>query len=300
MTPAATSPTITLNNGVAMPSLGLGVYLAPPEKTADAVETAIARGYRLIDTAAAYGNERQVGQGIAYSGIDRAEMFVTTKLWMSDYGYDSTLRAFDTSLRRLGLDYVDLYLLHWPVPAHFDNTVASYRAVEKLLADGRVRAIGVSNFSPKHLENLIGRTEVVPAVNQVELHPFFTQPDVRDANARSGVITQSWSPIGGVLSNHPADPDNVLRPIDHPTVTALADTYAKTAAQVVLRWHIQHGLSAIPKSVKPHRIAENIDIFDFALTPDDIPAIDALDTGVRGSPDPDAVDATTFKLTTEG
>src|SRR5262249_35606108 len=200
------------NNGVVMPALGLGVYLASPEETVGAVETAMARGYRLIDTAAAYGNEQQVGEGIARSGIDRAEVFLTTKLWISDYGYDSTLRAFEASLRRLGLDYLDLYLLHWPVPANFDATVASYRAAEKLLADGRVRAIGVSNFNPEHLENLIDDTEVVPALNQVELHPFFTQPDVCHADARYGVLTQSWSPIGGVLSNHPADPDHVLRP----------------------------------------------------------------------------------------
>ena len=177
----AKSPLITLNNGVQMPALGLGVFLSPPEQTADAVQTAIADGYRLIDTAAAYGNERQVGEGIRRSGINRSEMFVTTKLWLTNYGYESTLRAFDVSLRKLGLEYLDLYLLHWPVPSDFETTVASYRAAEKLLADGRVRAIGVSNFSAKHLENLMAGTKVIPAVNQVELHPFFIQQELRDA-----------------------------------------------------------------------------------------------------------------------
>lgn len=191
-----------------------------------------------------------------------ADIFVTTKLWLSDYGYDSTHRAFDASLHRLGLDHVDLYLLHWPVPADFDATVDSYQAAEKILADGQARAIGVSNFGPRHLADLLDRTDVVPAVNQVELHPFFTQPDVRAADAAHGIVTQSWSPIGGVLSNHPAGPGTAVRPIGHPTVTSLAARYGRTPAQVVLRWHVQHGLSAIPKSVRAHRIAENIDIFD--------------------------------------
>lgn len=291
---AAMTPLITFNNGVQMPALGLGVYQSEPEETVSAVKTAIENGYRLIDTAAAYFNEKQVGEGIAHSGIDRAEVFVTTKLWISDYGYDSALRAFDASLRRLGLGYLDLYLLHWPVPSGLDATVASYQAAEQLLADGRVRAIGVCNHSPRHLETLISRTEVMPTVNQVELHPYFVQPDVRDADARHGVVTQSWSPIGGVNVYQPADPNNVKNPLEHPTVVKLAAKYRKTPAQVVLRWHIDHGLSAIPKSVRAHRIAENIDIFDFALTPEEIAAIDAMDTGVRGGPDPDDVDTTLF------
>jgi len=183
------SPSIDLGNGVRMPALGLGVFLSPPEQTAAAVEAAIACGYRLVDTAAAYNNERQVGEGIRRSGIDRTEMFVTTKLWMTNYGYEATLRAFDASLGRLGLDYLDLYLLHWPMPSDFAATVASYRAAERLLAEGRVRAIGVSNFSPQHLETLIAQTDVVPAVNQVELHPYFTQQEVRDADTRYGLVT---------------------------------------------------------------------------------------------------------------
>ena len=290
------SPLITLNNGVKMPALGLGVYQSSPEQTVKAVESAIAHGYRLIDTAAAYLNERQVGEGIVRSGIKRSEVFVTTKLWISDYGYESTLRAFDASLRKLGLDYVDLYLLHWPVPSGFEATVASYQAAEKLLAHGRVRAIGVCNFSAKHLENLIARIKVVPAVNQVEMHPFFIQRAVRDADTRHGIVTQSWSPIGGVNVYAPANPNAVKNPLEHPVVVKLAAKYGKTPAQVVLRWHMDHGLSAIPKSVRPERIAENIDIFDFSLTADEVAAIDGIDSGVRGGPDPEIVDTRLFNF----
>lgn len=204
------------------------------------------------------------------------------------------LRAFDASLRRLGLDYIDLYLLHWPMPSDFEATVAAYRAAEKLLADGRVRAIGVCNFGPKHLEALIACTDVVPAVNQVELHPYFTQQDVRDADAAHGIVTQSWSPLGGVYRYAPQRPEDVKNCLEEPTVVDLAAKYTKTPAQVVLRWHIEHGLSAIPKSVRPERIAENIAIFDFALTPEEVAAIDALDTGVRGGPDPEIVDTKRF------
>jgi diketogulonate reductase-like aldo/keto reductase len=296
---AERSPIITLNNGVEMPALGLGVYQSSPEQTSGAVKAAIANGYRLIDTAAAYFNERQVGEGIVRSGIDRSELFVTTKLWISDYGYERTLRAFHASQRKLGLDYVDLSLLHWPVPTDFEATVASYRAGEKLLADGRVRAIGVCNFGAKHLENLIARTTVVPAVNQVELHPFFIQREVREADARHGVVTQSWSPIGGVNVYAPRDPNAVKNPLEHPVVAKLAAKYGKTPAQVVLRWHIEHGLSAIPKSVRPERIAENIDVFNFRLTANEIAAIDALDTGVRGGPDPEIVDTKLFSFSIE-
>lgn len=299
-TMTGTSPPIALNNGVEMPALGLGVYQSSSEETTGAVETAIADGYRLIDTAAAYFNERQVGEGIRRSGIDRSEIFVTTKLWISDYGYDSALRAFDVSLRKLGLDYLDLYLLHWPMPSDFDTTVASYQAAKKLLAEGRVRAIGVCNHSAKHLENLIDRTEVVPAVNQVELHPFFIQRELRDAHSRLGIVTQAWSPLGGVNVYAPADPNAVKNPLEHPVIVALAARYGKTPAQVMLRWHIEHGFSAIPKSVRPERIAENIDIFDFKLTPEEITAIDAIDTGVRGGPDPEVVDTKMFSLSIEG
>jgi diketogulonate reductase-like aldo/keto reductase len=281
------SPLIELNNGVEMPALGLGVYQSAPEETAGAVESAIANGYRLIDTAAAYGNEREVGEGLRDSGIDRSEVFVTTKLWISDYGHDSALRAFETSMDNLGLDYLDLYLLHWPVPSDFEATVASYKAAEKMLAGGRVRAIGVCNFNPRHLEDLVARADVVPAVNQVELHPYFAQKEARGANASHGVLTQSWSPIGGVYKNHPKDPDRVTNLLDDPTVGELAFKHGKTPAQVILRWHIENGLSAIPKSVRAPRIAENIGVFDFALSPEDVAAINALDAGMRGGPDPD-------------
>jgi diketogulonate reductase-like aldo/keto reductase len=294
------SALITLNNGVTMPALGLGTLnRSAPERTADAVECAIDNGYRLIDTAASYANERQVGEGIVRSGIARSELFVTTKLWISDYGDERALRACDASLRRLGLDYADLYLLHWPVPSDFAATVASYRAAETLLAEGRVRAIGVCNHSAQHLENLIVRIDVVPAVHQVELHPFFIQRELRDAHARHGIVTQSWSPLGGVNVYAPADPHTVRNPLTHPVIVELAAKYGKTPAQVVLRWHIDHGLSAIPKSVRPERIAENIDNFDFVLTADDIAAIDAMDTGVRGGPDLEIVDTKLFTWTIE-
>jgi diketogulonate reductase-like aldo/keto reductase len=293
---SANGPLITLNNGVKMPALGLGVYQSPPEQTVTAVEAALSTGYRLIDTAAAYLNEREVGEGIRRSGIDRSEVFVTTKLWMSDYGCDRTLRAFGISQRKLGLDYVDLYLLHWPVPTDFETTVASYKAAEKLLVEGRVRAVGVSNFSPRDLDGLIARTTVVPAVNQVELHPFFTQRAVREADAAHGIVTQAWSPIGGVNRYVPKDATAVKNPLEHPTVVRVAAKYGKTPAQVVLRWHVEHGVSAIPKSVRPERIAGNFDIFDFSLTPDEVAAIDALDTGIRGGPDPEQVNPQMFNF----
>jgi diketogulonate reductase-like aldo/keto reductase len=299
MTTKTTPPTLRLNNGVAMPALGLGVFQSPPEESTAAVETAIADGYRLIDTAASYDNEREVGAAIRASRIERTEIFVTTKLWISDYGYDEALVGFQGCLRRLGLDHVDLFLLHQPVPTDFDRTVEAYAAMEKLLSQGRARAIGVSNFSEQHLENLMRRTEVVPAVNQVELHPFFTQQPLREFHARHGIATEAWSPLGGIHRYRPADPEAVLNALEHPTVTSLADKYGKTAAQVVLRWHIDQGVVAIPKSVKPHRIAENIAVFDFELTADEVAAIDALDTGVRGGPDPEAINMATYPKTVE-
>ncbi|MFD7283487.1 aldo/keto reductase [Streptomyces sp. NPDC059862] len=280
------NPTIMLNNGVRMPALGLGVFQSPPEETVPAVEAALQIGYRLIDTAA-YGNEKEVGEGIRRSGLDRSEVFVTTKLWLSDYGYESALRAFDTSLGKLGLDYLDLYLLHWPVPSTFEATVASYRAAEKLLAEGRVRAIGVCNHNPAHLRTLTEQTEVVPAVNQVELHPYFVQREVREADAGHGIVTQSWSPLGGVNVYWDGGRNKAKNPLEHPTVGEIAARYGKTPAQVILRWHLEHGLSAIPKSVKAHRIAENFDIFDFTLTAGEVASINTIDTGVRGGPDPD-------------
>ena len=292
------NPPVTLNNGVQMPALGFGVFLTPPEQTTAAVQTAITDGYRLIDTAAGYLNERQVGQGIAASGIGRGDVFVTTKLWVSDYGYDGALRAFGTSLRKMGLDYLDLYLLHWPVPSDFENTIGSWRAAEKLLADGQVRAIGVCNFTVSHLEHLIAATGVVPAVNQVELHPFFTQPGLQQAHARLGIATQAWSPIGGVYGRNPdAAPQAARSPMEHPVVTSIAAAHGKTPAQVLLRWHIQQGRSAIPKSVHAERIAENFDVFGFTLSSEELAAIDALDTGVRAGSDPETFDASSYPIT---
>jgi diketogulonate reductase-like aldo/keto reductase len=224
---------------------------------------------------------------------------VATKLWISDYGYEQALVGFDGCLRRLGLDYVDLFLLHHPVPSDFDGTVAAYKAAEQMLADGRARAIGVSNFSERHLENLFSQTEVVPAVNQVELHPFFTQQALRDFHAANGIVTQAWSPLGGVNRYRPSDASDVKNPLEHATIVELAAKYGKTPAQVVLRWHLEHGISAIPKSVKPYRIAENFDVFDFALTPDEVAAIDALDTGARGGPDPELVNTELYPFKVE-
>jgi len=298
-TTTAKGPNLTLNNGVSMPAFGLGVYQSRPEETIEAVKLAIANGYGLIDTAAAYFNEEQVGEGIRQSGIRREEIFVTTKLWMSDYGYDETLHAFDRSIRKLGLEYLDLYLLHWPLPSDFEKTVASYKAAERLLADKRVRAIGVSNFSREHLRNLMARATVTPAVNQVELHPFFTQRELREADAQLGIVTQAWSPIGGVKRYWVKNSEAPQDPLSHPTISELAKKYGKTPAQIVLRWHIQLGNSVIPKSVRADRIGENSNIFDFALTRDEVAAIDALDTGQRGGPDPAEVSLKLFNLRIE-
>ncbi len=282
-----TTPTLTLNNGVTLPALGFGVFQSPPEETAAAVRTALEVGYRHVDTAAAYGNERQVGQALRESGLDRDEVFVETKVWVSDYGYDETLHAFAKATGKLGVERIDLLILHQPAPDRFDATVAAYRALERLLADGAVRAIGVSNFMPHHLKSLLERVEVVPAVNQVELHPYFTQRDVQQADAAHGVLTQAWSPIGGITFYPGWGGDARRSTLDDPTLGAIAAAHGRTAAQVMLRWHLEQGRSAIPKSVVPARIAENYDVVAFALTPDELAAIDALDTGVRGGPDPD-------------
>lgn len=281
---------LELNNGVRIPVLGLGTYKSHPDVTGEAVAAGIAAGYRLVDAAAAYGNEAAVGEGISGSGIARDELFVTTKLWIADYGYHAALAGFDASLTRLGLDFVDLYLLHWPAPSGFEETVAAYRAMESLLRVGLVRAIGVCNFTPDQLEALIARTNVVPAVNQIELHPWFNQSTTRLANTRLGVVTQSWSPIGGIFINHPADPDNIRIPIEDTVIVDLAAKYGKSPAQIAIRWHLQHGLSAIPKSVNPNRLTENIDVFDFTLTDTDMAAIDGMETGQRGGGDPEVFD----------
>lgn len=270
-----TVPTITLNNGVEMPQLGFGVFQVPNDETEAAVTAALETGYRSIDTAKLYGNEEGVGAAIAKSGLPRDELFVTTKLWNNDQGYDSTLRAFDASLRRLGLERLDLYLIHWPTPRR-DTYVDTWRAFEKLLADGRVRAIGVSNFQPAHLTRVIDETGTVPAVNQVELHPYLTQDAVRAADAEHGIATEAWSPLakGGELLADPA-------------VTSLASQYGRTAAQIVIRWHLQLGNVVIPKSATPARIRENFEVFDFELTADDMAALSSLDRGLRTGPNPD-------------
>ncbi|HZG03075.1 MAG TPA: aldo/keto reductase [Streptomyces sp.] len=267
-------PDITLNNGVTMPQLGFGVFQVPEEETEAAVTTALEAGYRSIDTAAVYGNEAGVGRAVAASGLRREELFVTTKLWNEQQGYDSALAAFDASLSRLGLDYVDLYLIHWPTPAR-DRYPDTWRAFEKLLADGRVRAIGVSNFQPAHLQRLIDHFGVVPAVNQIELHPGLQQKELREFHARHGIVTEAWSPLaqGALLTEE--------------TITRIAERHGRTPAQVVLRWHLQLGNVVIPKSVTPERIRQNIEVFDFALSDEDIDAITALDRGMRTGPDPD-------------
>lgn len=288
---------IILNNGVSMPPLGFGVFQSPPEETAVAVETAVKVGYRHIDTAAGYGNEREVGEGIRRSGVDRDDVFIETKVWVSDYGYDQTLHAFDKSAIKLGVERIDLLILHQPMPQHFDRTVEAYRALETLLADGRVRAIGVSNFLPHHLSALRERTTVIPAVNQVELHPYFSQPAVQRANADLGVVTQAWSPIGGITFYPGWGDDNRPSVLEDETLNRIAADHEKTPAQVMLRWHLEQGRSAIPKSTNPQRIAQNIGVFDFTLTNQELTTIDALDRGVRGGPDPDEVDPSTWDLT---
>jgi 2,5-diketo-D-gluconate reductase A len=277
---------ITLNNGVTMPALGLGVFQSPPEETAAAVETALRLGYRHIDTAAMYLNEREVGEGLRRSGVDRSEVFLETKVWVSDFGYDETRHAFEKATAKLGVDTLDLLILHQPAPDRFERTIAAYKGLESLYAEGRVRAIGVSNFMPHHLERLLAETDVVPAVNQIELHPYFTQPDVRRADAEHGILDQAWSPIGGITF-YPGWGEERRSVMDDPTLQEIAGGHGRSAAQVMLRWHLQRGRSAIPKSTNPARIAENLAVFDFTLSDAELDRIDALDTGVRNGPDPD-------------
>ncbi len=284
-------PTMTLNNGVAMPALGFGVFQTPPEQTVAAVETALATGYRHIDTAAAYLNEREVGEAIRRSALHRPEVFLETKIWISDYGYDQTLHAFDKSSRKLGIEQIDLLILHQALPGEFDLTIAAYKALETLLADGKVRAIGVSNFMPDHLARLLEATSVVPAVNQIEVHPYFRQSQLLAVHAEHGILSQAWSPIGGITFYRDGAHGSTL---EDATIGKIAAAHGKTPAQVMLRWHLQQGRQAIPKSVTPSRIAENIDIFDFELTPEELAAIDALDTGVRGGPEPTVIARETF------
>jgi len=276
---------LTLNNGVRLPALGLGVFQSPPEQTAAAVASALAHGYRLIDTAASYLNERQVGEALRSSGVPRDDVFLETKVWISDYGYDATLHAFEKSAGKLGVDRLDLLLLHQPLPSRFDLTLEAYRALETLLADGKVRAIGVSNFMPADLDRLLANASVVPAVNQIEVHPYFQQTALRRVHAEHGILTQAWSPIGGITSYYGGG----KVAFDDPTLQEIARRHGKSPAQVMLRWHLQEGRSAIPKSTKPARIAENFDVFDFELSSAELASIDALDTGVRRGPDPGSI-----------
>jgi 2,5-diketo-D-gluconate reductase A len=268
-------PLLTLNNGVQIPQLGFGVWQVPNDDAVAAVKTAIEVGYRSIDTAAIYGNEEGTGQAIAESGVPRDELFVTTKLWNAEQGYESTLLAFEESLRRLRLSYVDLYLIHWPAPGE-DKYVDTWRAFEKLYADGRIKAIGVSNFQATHLQRLFDETGTVPAVNQIELHPYLVQADMREFHGKHDIRTEAWSPLaqgGAVLTD--------------PVITELAERHGRTPAQVILRWHLQLGNIVIPKSVTPSRIAENFAVCDFELTGDEMAALTALDRGERTGPDPD-------------
>ncbi|GAA3807999.1 aldo/keto reductase [Cellulomonas soli] len=283
--------TLTLNNGVLMPALGLGVFQTPPEETVASVRTALEVGYRLIDTAAAYGNEREVGQAIAASGVPREQVFIETKVWISDYGYDATLHAFEKSAGKLGVEQIDLLVLHQALPSRFDLTIDAYRALERLLEDGKVRAIGVSNFMPEHLDALLAATSVVPAVNQVEIHPYFQQREVQAAGAAHRIVSQAWSPIGGITSYRDT---GAGRTFDDPTIVAIAEAHAKTPAQVMLGWHLQQGRSAIPKSTRAARIAENFAVLDLALTPEELAAIDALDQGVRRGPEPEVITLEAF------
>jgi diketogulonate reductase-like aldo/keto reductase len=283
--------TLTLNNGVELPALGLGVFQTPAEETRAAVEAAISAGYRHIDTAAAYGNERQVGEAVHNSGLDRSEFFLETKIWISDYGYDKTLHGFEKSARKLGVDQIDLLLLHQALPSDFEATLEAYRALQRLLGDGKVRAIGVSNFMVEHLTTLLDRRTVVPAVNQIEVHPYFQQREVQAMGAEHGILTQAWSPIGGITFYRDGEHSSTL---EDPVIGEIARAHDKTPAQVMLRWHLQQGRSGIPKSTRAHRIAENIDVFDFELSTEELAAIDALDTGLRGGPEPETITVENF------
>jgi diketogulonate reductase-like aldo/keto reductase len=281
---------LTLNNGVEMPTLGLGVFQTPPDETRDAVRAALDTGYRHIDTAAAYGNEREVGEAV-HGSVARSEVFLETKIWISDYGYDETLHGFEKSAGKLGVEQIDLLILHQPLPSAFDRTLDAYRALETLLADGRVRAIGVSNFMVEHLTRLLDWAKIVPAVNQIECHPYFQQRAVQDFGAEHGILTQAWSPIGGITFYRDGSHGSTL---EDPVIADIATAHGKTPAQVMLRWGLQHGRSVIPKSTKPSRIAENIDVFDFELSTEQLAAIDALDTHHRGGPEPDAITLEAF------
>ena len=272
----STVPLITLNNGVEVPQVGLGVFQTKEGAEVEgAVSAALEAGYRLIDTAAIYGNEVGVGRAIKASGLAREEVFITTKLWNANHAYDDALRAFDESLGKLDCGYIDLYLIHWPLPME-GKFAEAWRALEKLYRDGRTRAIGISNFKPHHIEELLKTAETVPAVNQIELHPLLQQKETRASCAEHGIAVESYSPLmqaGDAL--------------EHPVVAGLAQKYGKTPAQVILRWHVQSGFIVIPKSARPERIRENLDIFDFELSADEMWQIEGMDQGRRIGADPD-------------
>ena len=274
-------PTIELNDGAKIPQLGFGVYQIPPDQTAEAVKTALEVGYRHIDTAEMYGNERGVAEGIRAAGVDRAEVYVTSKLNNGFHRPDDARRAFDATLAELGSDYVDLFLIHWPLPTLYDGDfVSTWQTLEEFKRDGRARSIGVSNFQVPHLERLAKETETVPAVNQIEVHPYFCNDAVRAYGTQHGIATEAWSPLAQG------------RVLDEQVIAGVAAGTGKTPAQVVLRWHIERGDIAFPKSVTPQRIRENFEIFDFELSPDDVAAISGLDRGEDGriGPNPDTFD----------
>jgi 2,5-diketo-D-gluconate reductase A len=273
MTTETAVPSLTFKDGHDIPQLGFGVFQVPTEDTADTVKRALEVGYRLIDTAAAYGNEAGVGEAIAGSRLEREDVFVTTKLWGDDHGREAAPRAFERSLEQLGFDYLDLYLIHWPVPAK-DKYLETWEALCELKQSGRVRSIGVSNFMVEHLERIIEATGEVPAVNQIELHPHFQQPELRRYHQEHEILTEAWSPLGQgqVLEN--------------PQIAEIAQSHDRTPAQVVLRWHIQLGNVVIPKSVTPSRIEENFQLFDFELSGEEMEAFGQLDAGQRIGPDP--------------
>jgi 2,5-diketo-D-gluconate reductase A len=268
---------VLLNDGNSIPVVGLGVWQTAPAETEQAVAAALAAGYRHVDTAAAYGNETEVGRAIAASDVVREDVFIVTKLRNSEQGYDKTLRAFDASMKRLGLDqpddYLDLYLIHWPMPAT-NLYVDTFKAFANLRDQGRIKSVGVSNFNGEHLQILIDATGIVPTVNQIELHPLLPQRELREVHSRLGIATEAWSPLGqGSLLKHPA-------------ITALAGAHGKTPAQILIRWHVQLGNIVIPKSANPERIAGNFDVFDFGLSEQDMASISALEDGTRLGPDP--------------
>lgn len=273
-TPTDRIPLVPLRGGSQIPQLGFGVFQVPPEETAEVVERALAAGYRHIDTAAAYRNEAAVGEAIRASGLDRSEVFLTTKCFNDDHGHEQARRAFHASLQRLELDYVDLYLIHWPVPAH-NRYVETWRAFIELRDEGLIRAIGVSNFQPAHLERIIAATGETPAINQVELHPYLQQHGLRHEHEQLGIVTEAWSPLAQGLV------------LEDPAIVQAAEAHGRTPGQVVIRWHLQLGNVVIPKSVTPERIQQNIDVFDFQLSDAQMEAIEELDAGRRTGPDPD-------------